>query len=311
MKYNLISIVGPTATGKTGLGTRLAQKLNGEILSADSRQVYKFMDIGTGKDLEEYTIDGNLIPYHLIDVALPEEEFDLFHYQKLFYKTLAKIRANRHIPLLVGGTGMYISAVIQNYDLVEVDFNSRYARELMEKPEDELKKILFSKTKKHHNTTDLLEKERIIKAIIVAEGKGNYPESKREIHSLNICVDTPPDIVRDRIKKRLASRLEQGMVEEVQALLDMGISHEKLRFFGLEYRYLSMYLAGEINYNDMFQKLYSAISQFAKRQRTWFRKIERDGVVLHRISGPDFEAAYDIIIKNIKNFEFEDDFITG
>lgn len=308
MKFNLITILGPTATGKTALAAPLADKYNGEIISADSRQVYRGMDIGTGKDLKDYNINGQAIPYHLIDIVDPGDEFDLFSYQKSFYSAYNDIRSRKKIPLLTGGTGMYLSSVIQNYELRETDFNSPRAKELSVTNTTKLKEILTKLNPELHNTTDLNDRERIIKAILVAENKGALPEHKLTINSFNIGVTVSPEIQHKRITTRLKSRLEEGMIDEVKTLLDNGISHEKLQFFGLEYKFVSMYLKGEINYNDMYQKLRSAIIQFAKRQRTWFRKMEKEGIKIFWLDGPDFTAANELIKKNLHNFDFANDF---
>ncbi|GJQ63310.1 MAG: tRNA dimethylallyltransferase 2 [Melioribacteraceae bacterium] len=307
MKYNLISIFGPTATGKTGLAVSVAQKLNCEIISADSRQVYRGMDIGTGKDLDEYTVGGYKIPHHLIDIADPDSEFDLFSYQKRFYDVYHQIRSRNNIPLLAGGTGLYVSSIIQNYELYEIDFESDFAKNIAELEDSELRKMLNAKTIPH-NTTDLNTRERLIKAVMIAYGKGKLPENKFTVNSLNILVNPPAEIAANRIRKRLKERLDNGMIEEAEALLQKGISHEKLRFFGLEYKFLSLYLTGELSYNDMYQKLYSAITQFAKRQRTWFRKIEREGVDMYKIENPDVDSVLSFVKKNIENFEYSNDF---
>ena len=307
MKYNLISIFGPTATGKTGLAVSVAQKLNCEIISADSRQVYRGMDIGTGKDLDEYTVGGYKIPHHLIDIADPASEFDLFSYQKRFYDVYHQIRSRNNIPLLAGGTGLYVSSIIQNYELYEIDFESDFAKNIAELEDSELRKMLNAKTIPH-NTTDLNTRERLIKAVMIAYGKGKLPKNKFTVNSLNILVNPPAEIAANRIRKRLKERLDNGMIEEAEALLQKGISHEKLRFFGLEYKYLSLYLTGELSYNDMYQKLYSAITQFAKRQRTWYRKLEREGVEMYKIENPDADPVLSFIKKNIENFEYSNDF---
>lgn len=307
MKYNLISIFGPTATGKTGLATSVAKSLNCEIISADSRQVYRGMDIGTGKDLNQYTVDGVVIPYHLIDVSEPGSEFDLFSYQKEFYNVYRKIRALRKIPLLAGGTGMYVSSIIQNYELYDINFESEFGKSLTNLTDEKLREMLVKK-KTPHNTTDVLTRQRLIKAVMIAYGEGKLPANKFGVNSLNILVNPPAEIAAGRIKKRLKERLENGMIEEAKTLLANGITHERLRFFGLEYKFLSLYLTGELSYNDMYQKLYSAITQFAKRQRTWFRKLDREGVKMFKIEDPDPEPVINFITSNIENFEFVDDF---
>ena len=282
MNYSrkLITILGPTAVGKTKFASQLAYTFNGEIISADSRQVYIGMDIGTGKDYEDYIVNGTKIKSHLIDVVKPECEFNLYLFTQLFKNSFNEIIQNKKLPFLVGGTGLYLSSIIQKYQLNDADFNSERAKELENFTELELREILLKLQPKVHNTTDIIEKDRIIKAIIVAESKSEGKESE-EFSSLIIGLTDEREKVKERIRIRLKDRLNNGMIEEVERLIDSGISHEKLRFFGLEYKFLSMYLTGELNYNDMYQKLASAIIQFSKRQMTWFRKMEKGGIKIH------------------------------
>lgn len=296
MKYDIITILGPTAVGKTKLAVSLAEKFSGEIISADSRQVYKGMDIGTGKDLEDYKIGDKTVPYHLIDVCDPKDEFDLYQFNKLFYKAFEQIRFQNRIPFLVGGTGLYLHSILSGYKMSEVDFNSPRAEKLSYLSDDELRQMLIAKSDSLHNKTDLVEKERIIKAILIAESKKN--EQKSDLISFNIGVKLPREEIRESITKRLKQRLQNGMIEEVQQLLENGVEHSKLQFFGLEYKFISLYLKNELNYNDMYQKLNSAIHNFAKRQMTWFRKMEREGIKIHWINGPDLIAAENLIEKN-------------
>ena len=300
MKYDLITILGCTATGKTKLAVQLADYFNGEIISADSRQVYKGMNIGTGKDLSEYTINGKSIPYHLIDVIDPKEEFNLFTFQQHFYRAFEGIRHRNKIPHLVGGTGLYLSSVLQDYNLSKADFESE-AKNLSSFSDEELKKILINLNPKLHNTTDLNDRERIIKAIVVSKSRSEKKQGHK-ISSFNIGVNLLRDEIKKRITARLKKRLDkEGMIEEVKALMDSGVSFDKMIFFGLEYKFIAQYLNGELNRNDMFQKLNSAIHAFAKRQMTWFRKMEKEGIVIHWINGPDFNKAKELIESNFAN----------
>jgi tRNA dimethylallyltransferase len=291
----LITILGPTATGKTRLAAQLAYYFNGEIISADSRQVYKGMDIGTGKDLNDYNVNNQLINYHLIDIADPVDEFNLFLFKKHFYESFRKIIEKNKLPFLVGGTGLYLSSVLQNYQLSKVNFESERFAELNSLDLKELQSILRTLVSKLHNTTDLLNKGRLIKAIIVAEEQKQIPEDKIEFDSLIIGVLPPRHIIKQKITERLQYRLQNGMIDEVKMLIDNQISFEKLNFFGLEYKYIGLYLKKELSYNDMYQKLNSAIHSFAKRQITWFKKMEKECIKINWINSADFEKAAEII----------------
>lgn len=294
--YNLIIILGPTAIGKTKLACKLADKFNGEIISADSRQVYKYMDLGTGKDLQDYFVNGKTIKYYMIDILNPTEEFDLFTFNTLFYNYYQLITKNNKTPFLVGGSFLYLDSIISNYQLVKADFDQKQKEELNALSIQELKSILLNFNSNLHNTTDLLHKERIIKAIIIEKAKrsGNILP-KPLIKPLVIGVVLPLEKIKERITIRLKERLQKGMIEEVENLLKMGITINKLLFFGLEYKYLGLYLDGKLNYNDMFQKLNSAIYEFARKQIKWLRKLERSGVNIYKINGPNFEEASEII----------------
>lgn len=291
----LITILGPTAVGKTKFAAQLAYNFNGEIISADSRQVYIGMDIGTGKDYDDYIVNGTKIDTHLIDLVKPNCEFNLYLYTQLFKKAFHIINDNNKLPFLVGGTGLYLSAVIQNYSLELVDFNSPRFSQLEEYSIEHLTKILSSIKPELHNTTDLLEKERIIKAIMIAEKSSENNEIEAPIDNLIIGITDDREIVKERIRNRLKLRLQNGMIQEVEELLKIGITHEKLRFFGLEYKFISMYITGELNYNDMYQKLASAIIQFSKRQMTWFRKMEKEGVKIHWLKNNQVIDAQNLI----------------
>ncbi|HSD62771.1 MAG TPA: tRNA (adenosine(37)-N6)-dimethylallyltransferase MiaA [Ignavibacteriaceae bacterium] len=299
MYYNLITVLGATATGKTKLAVHLARIFNGEIISADSRQVYRGMNIGTGKDLEDYSNEDSAIQYHLIDIIDPEKEFSLFEFRKKFSEAFALIEHKNKKPFLVGGTGLYLSSVLQNYELREADFSSPRVEELKKLTYEELKEMLLSKKTRIHNTTDLVNKERIIRALLISEAEPGSLQEFPQINSFVLGIRLEREEIKKRITERLTQRLEVGMVEEVKALLDSGLTYEKLNEFGLEYRYISLYLKGELNYNDMFKKLNSSIHSFAKRQMTWFRKMEREGIKINWIDGPDYNNAEQIIMKQI------------
>ena len=281
MSRKLVVILGPTAVGKTKFAVQLAYKFNGEIISADSRQVYKSMDIGTGKDLNEYEIDNSQIPYHLIDIIPPTEEYDLFSFQKDFRKAFSKIIESKSNPFLVGGTGLYIHSILKNYNLIDVNFNSERGMYLSELDNERLLEILGETKTNLHNTTDTIDKERIIKSILIAENKGEDNNPNFKFEYLVIGVSESRDVIKKRITERLQNRLKNGMVEEIENLISNGITFEKLNYFGLEYKLIGQYLNGKLNYNDMHQKLNSAIHKFAKRQMTWFRKMEREGVKIN------------------------------
>ena len=279
---DLLVVLGPTASGKTRLGVELARALDGEIISADSRQVYRGMDIGTGKDLAEY----GEIPRHLIDIVEPGHEFNLFEYQRRFLEASAAIRGSHRIPVLVGGTGLYLEAVIRGYRLIEAPENPELRRELAPLPMEALAERLQRAVSRLHNTTDLLERERLTRAIEIAEYEREHaPDPLPGIRPLIFGIRWEREILRRRITARLKERLEQGMIEEVTRLHAAGIPWETLEFYGLEYRFVARFLKGELNRNDMFQKLNGAIHDFAKRQETWFRRMERNGTVIHWLDG--------------------------
>jgi len=297
MNFDIITVLGCTATGKTKLAAQLCSIFNGEIISADSRQVYKQMNIGTGKDLAEYEISGNTIPHHLIDVIEPAEEFNLFLFRELFQNSFDDIVKRKKLPFLVGGTGLYLSAVLSGYNLSKVDFENEYQK-FENLSVAELREILLNISGGLHNTTDLLEKDRIIRAIIIAK-HNNKSDSQKPISSFVIGISLPRDEIKNRITERLKKRLNEGMIDEVKLLLDSGVSYEKMLFFGLEYKFVAQYLKDELSYNDMYQKLNSSIHAFAKRQMTWFRKMEREGIAINWIDGADFNRAKDLIEKNL------------
>ncbi len=284
--FNLLIIAGATASGKTHLGVQLAQQLNGEILSGDSRQVYRGMDLGTGKDLHEY---GD-IPYHLIDLVEPGTEYSVFDYQRDFYRAFNEIQQRHTLPILVGGSSLYIDAVARDYQFVPVDQDPELRQQLDQLSDDQLRSKLLQLKPEQHNTTDLIERERLYRAIEIAIGEQKTKEKqatidKPEINPLYIGIRWDRPMLRKRIEQRLKQRLEQGMIDEVENLLQQGVSHENLELKGLEYRFISQHLRGQLNYNDMYQKLRSAINQFAKRQDTAFRRWERQGVEINWVDG--------------------------
>ena len=295
MKYDLITILGSTAVGKTNLAAKLAFRFDGEIISADSRQVYKGMNIGTGKDYNDYFVNGHKVNYHLIDIVEPYEEFNLFLFKENFIKSFDYIKEKGKLPFLVGGSGLYLSSVLQKYNLQKADFESKEYNYLKTLSHEDLKNQLKELNFNLHNTTDLTEKERTIKAIIVEKSKTLNSIPSPEINSLNIGIKLSREEIKKKITNRLNERLDAGMVDEVKRLLDLGIDFDRLNFFGLEYKFIGLFLKGEYNYNDMKQKLNSAIHNFAKRQMTWFRKMEKEGIKINWIDGPDYESAVNII----------------
>ena len=285
MNYDLVTILGPTASGKTPLAAALAYRLNAEIISGDSRQVYRRMDLGTGKDLADYVVDGKRIPYHLIDIVEPGYKYNVFEFQRDFLQAYDEIRQRGVLPILCGGTGMYIESVLKGYKLLPVPENQELRASLADKSLDELTTMLAG-YKKLHNSTDVDTVKRAIRAIEIEEYYRQQPVSAREfpaINSLVIGVDIDRDLRRAKITRRLKQRLDEGMVDEVRALLDAGIPAEDLIYYGLEYKYLTLYAVGQLTYDEMFHQLEIAIHQFAKRQMTWFRGMERRGFNIHWI----------------------------
>jgi tRNA dimethylallyltransferase len=296
MPLDLITILGPTASGKTSIAAKLAKDFNGEIISADSRQVYKGMDIGTGKDLIEF--QKNNVKYHLIDIAEPSEEYNLFCFTKDFQSAFESIKSKGKLPILVGGTGMYISAILQSYYLPKINKNESENLKLL--TISQLKEILINLKPKLHNITDLKSKDRLIKAILIERTREKVNPSSSDLQSLNIGISSEREETKRRITERLKQRLAAGMIEEVEELLRKGVSSEKLNYFGLEYKFVSQYIDGELNFNDMFQKLNSAIHNFAKRQMTWFRKMEKEGVKINWFP-PDYSAIKNFVNSQLNN----------
>ena len=285
--YNLLTILGATATGKTSLAVRLAAELKGEIISADSRQIYRGMDLGTGKDLDEYVYEGTPVPYHLIDIADAGFRFNLFMYQQEVLKAWQDCERRGAFPVLCGGSGLYVESILKAYRMTPVPENPELRERLACKSLAELSNILSS-YRSLHNTTDTDTVKRAIRAIEIAEYytthepvKGEFPE----IRSLIVGVLFDRETRRKRITERLHARLQAGMIDEVKGLLDRGIKPEDLIYYGLEYKYLTLYLTGELTYDEMVEQLNIAIHQFAKRQMTWFRKMERDGFEIKWLDG--------------------------
>lgn len=285
--FDLIAIIGPTASGKTRLATALAHKMGGEIISADSRQVYRRMDLGTGKDLDDYTVEGDPVPYHLIDIVEPGYKYNVYEYQRDFLKAYSDIRARGRTVVVCGGSGLYIESILRGYRLLPVPQNPELRRQLADKSLAELTEKLKS-YKTLHNTTDVDTAQRAIRAIEIEEYYKNSPAEERSfpnLKSLTVGVDVDREARRQRITERLQARLEAGMADEVRSLLAEGIPADDLLYYGLEYRYLTLYVTGKISYEEMFKRLEIAIHQFAKRQMTWFRGMERRGTPIRWLAG--------------------------
>lgn len=283
MPTDFITILGPTASGKTNVAVKLAAKFDAEIISADSRQVYRRMDLGTGKDLKEYCIDGKKIPYHIIDIAEPGTKYNVFEYQKDFLQAFNDIRSRNKKVIVCGGTGLYLESVLRSYRLSPVPQNQELRELLSGKSLDELTHIL-SQYKTLHNTTDIDSAQRAIRAIEIAEYYKHTPIDDRPFPTLTsyiIGIDIDRNERRKRISTRLKQRLDEGMVDEVKQLLAEGIPANDLIYYGLEYKYLTLYAIGKISYDEMYRQLEIAIHQFAKRQMTWFRGMERRGIEIH------------------------------
>jgi len=291
MAKNLIVILGTTASGKTELAAKLAYDLQGEIISADSRQVYKNMDIGTGKDLSRYIINGKQIPYHLIDIVDPGSEFNLFEFQGRFYKIFCDLMEKEVLPILAGGTGLYLEAVLTGYDMPEAPLDQELRKDLNRKSKDELREILTALKPHLHNKTDLDDPERLIRAIEIERARNvkvRNQQGKPYIDALIFGIHWERAALRQRITLRLKERFEQGMIQEVMKLHAGGLTWTKLESFGLEYRYIAQYLQNKITLDEMTNTLGTSIHQFAKRQETWFRRMEKKGIVINWLPGNDY-----------------------
>jgi tRNA dimethylallyltransferase len=300
---NLLVVLGPNASGKTRLGVRLAHALSGEIVSADSRQVYRGLDIGAGKDLEEYTCEGKRIPYHLIDVVGLGDEFNVFDYQQRFYEVFKILRARGVLPVMVGGTGLYLESVLKAYKMVQVLEDSRLRAELEQLSAEELKQRLVLEKERLHNVSDFGSRERMIRAIEIAvHTKTDRPPEAPKIRPLVLGTKWERRELRERIARRLRERIQAGMIEEVEGLRASGVPWERLDALGLEYRYVADFLRGKIGTtDDLISDLSIAIGRFAKRQESWFRRMERGGIEIHWVEKADFETALEIV----KSFPWE------
>ena len=284
---NLITVLGPTAGGKTSFAANLAYTLDTEIISADSRQIYRGMDLGTGKDIADYTVNGKTIPYHLIDILPAGTKYNVFEYQREFFKAFEDISSRGIIPVLCGGTGLYLESAIRNYQLIDVPQNPQLRADLEKYSLEELKNMLAS-MRTLHNNTDTDTKKRAIRAIEIETFIKENPKivpSYPKIDSLIFGIKNPRPIEREKIRIRLQQRLDEGMADEIKRLMDSGISADDLIYYGLEYKYVTLYVTGQLKYEDMFEQLYIAICQFAKRQMTWFRRMERLGMYIYWIDG--------------------------
>ncbi len=302
-KYNLIVILGPTASGKTRIAARLARDLASEIISADSRQVYRGMDLGTGKDTSEFLVDGVTIPCHLIDVVDTDHEFNLFEYQKMFYRSFLDISERGLIPIMAGGTGLYIEAVVKDYRMLEVPEDFSLRGELQKMDMDAMRDRLFKSNPALHNTTDTQDKSRLVRAIEIAEHSKMHEFAEETEHPaikpFIIGIRWERSVLRDRITARLKKRIDMGMIEEVKNLHNQGVNWERLDSFGLEYRYVSRYLQGKMDFDEMFRELNTRIHQFSKRQMTWFRRMERQGIVINWVDNADYDSIKRLIEEHI------------
>ena len=304
--YNLVTILGPTACGKTSLAVALAHRLQTAVISADSRQVYRSMDLGTGKDLGEYMYQGSEVPYRLIDIVDAGYKYNVFEYQRDFLKAFEELRAQGQLPVMCGGTGMYLESVLRGYRLVEVPENKELREALADKSLEELTTML-SGYKQLHNTTDVDTCKRAIRAIEIEEYYRVNDVNIREfpeIKSLTIGLDVSRELRRERITRRLHERLAEGMVDEVRGILASGVAPEDLIYYGLEYKYLTLYVIGELTYDEMVSQLEIAIHQFAKRQMTYFRGMERRGVPIHWLDASlSTEEKVETIVRMINDKE--------
>ncbi len=288
-QFPLVTVLGPTAVGKTTFAAHLALALDAEIISADSRQVFRGMDIGTGKDLGDYRIGSQLIPSHLIDCAEPGTEYNIFQFQQGFRDAWTSVTSRGKTPILCGGSGLYLEAILKGYDLNEAPVNEILRHKLAEFTDEDLVEKLEA-LRPLHNTTDILDRDRLIRAIEIETHKliGVNPQTENKFENSPVLgIRFERSIIRRRITARLTQRLQEGMLEEVQHLLDRGIGKERLMYYGLEYKYVTMFLTGELSYDQMFALLNTAIHQFAKRQMTWFRRMEKKGIHIFWLDGND------------------------
>ncbi len=284
---NLICILGPTASGKTRLAALLANEINGEVISADSRQVYRNMDLGTGKDYDDYRVHNRSIPVHLIDIVDAGYKYNIYEYQKDFVPVFQQVTARDNMPILCGGSGMYLEGVLRAFRLINVPHDYRLRKSLEGKSMEELTAILSS-FKQLHNITDISTRKRVVRAIEIEKYYAAHPDIEHDFPNLSSIVfgiDLDRDTRRKRISERLVKRVDAGMIGEVQQLLDSGIPPSTLIYYGLEYKFITNYLIGDFSYEEMMKKLETAIHQFAKRQMTWFRGMEKRGITIHWLDG--------------------------
>ncbi|NTW24655.1 MAG: tRNA (adenosine(37)-N6)-dimethylallyltransferase MiaA [Lentimicrobium sp.] len=310
-KKNNIVILGPTATGKTRLAAVIASKIDGEIISADSRQVYRGMDMGTGKDLLDYVVDGKIIPTHLIDIADAGSQYNIFDFSRDFLNAADIITAKKKKIVVCGGSGMYLEAALGLYQLMETPVNDSFRQKAALLSDNQLVEMLTA-LKPLHNKTDITDRQRLIRAIEIASAEKEagsqlskpVPSPVRSDNSLIFGIEFPREVIRKRITERLEQRLNSGMLNEVKALLNSGIKPEALTYYGLEYKYLTLHLSGNLSYEEMFSLLNTAIHQFAKRQMTWFRRMEKKGINIHWLKGdlgPEVNA--DVIFNLFNNYQ--------
>jgi len=298
---NLIVVLGPTASGKTSLAVALADQMGGEIVSADSRQVYRGMDIGTGKDLDEYRTDRGTVPCHLIDLVSPMEPFSVYDYQQAAYRVMGRLLDRGITPILCGGTGLYIDAVLRNYRLVEVPEDPVLRASLSGLSTEELALRLRNLKPDYHTTGDFKKRDRLIRAIEIATHTPRKPQDPEPVPKLRpavLGVRWPRPVLRKRIRERLKTRIEQGLQEEIRSLLADGVTRDRLNIFGLEYRFGAAYVAGELTRPEFIENLFTAICRFAKRQETWFRGMEKKGVRIHWMEGNEPQVARSLL-KNL------------
>lgn len=297
--YNAIVVLGPTASGKTRLGVTLARAFGGEILSADSRQVYRGLVLGSGKDLAEYSDGGPAVAHHLIDIIDLGHEYNVFEFQRDCYAAFEDVTARDALPVIVGGTGLYLDAVLRGYRMVEAPEDPALRATLATSSDAELAERLRLARGALHNTTDLTDRARLIRAVEIAEFTQSHPpQPAPPLNALLLGTRWPREILRRRIVERLRARFDAGMLDEVRDLRAQGVPRETFDFLGLEYRYIASYLDGEIQtFNDLFQRLAVAIAQFAKRQETWFRRMERQGQQIHWIDQANAEQALEIALR--------------
>jgi tRNA dimethylallyltransferase len=283
--YDMMVVLGPTACGKTSLAARLAHHLGGEVISADSRQVYRGMDLGTGKDYADYLVDGNEVPVHMIDMVNAGYRYNVYEYQRDFYRVMEDLRRRKRVPVVCGGTGMYLEAVLREFRLIRVPVDTAYRRQLEEYSMEKLARMLRS-YKTLHNVTDTVNRKRLVRALEIGKFYADHPEKLTEsppMHPLVTGITIDRETRRQRISERLHRRLDEGMVEEVKHLMDGGVDLDTLVYYGLEYKFIAYYLTGDLSYTEMCSQLETAIHQFAKRQMTWFRGMERRGISIRWI----------------------------